>query len=108
MAEYSASVKVGDEVVEIARSEKTIEVEGNQYFPPTDVHKDYLQPSEHHTICPWKGRASYKNVVLQPTAGQEIKLENAAWYYPEPSAAAAEIGIRGYYAFWNGVDVKQV
>jgi uncharacterized protein (DUF427 family) len=83
----------------IAQSDDTVVVEGNHYFPSDSVHEEYLQPSSTHTICPWKGQASYYNVVVD---GQTNK--DAAWYYPEPKDAAAEIKDR--IAFWRGVKVQ--
>ncbi len=82
----------------LADSNKTEQVEGNQYFPPNSVNRQFLQPSEHTTVCPWKGTAHYYNVVVD---GQTN--ENAAWYYPEPKAAAANI--KDHIAFWKGVKV---
>lgn len=82
----------------IAESDRTVRVEGNYYFPPEDVRREYLQPSDHHTICLWKGRASYYDVV----AGGR-RNEAAAWYYPSPSPAARKI--RDHVAFWHGVKV---
>lgn len=82
----------------IAESDDTIVIEGNHYFPPQSVKQEFLQPSDHHTTCPWKGEASYHHVVVDGTTN-----ENAAWYYPEPSDEAAEI--KNYLAFWNGVEV---
>jgi uncharacterized protein (DUF427 family) len=83
----------------IAESNKTIVIEGNHYFPPDTISKEHFQPSDKHTTCPWKGEASYYNVVVN---GQVNK--DAAWYYPEPKAAAAEI--KDYVAFWKGVRVE--
>jgi uncharacterized protein (DUF427 family) len=83
----------------IAQSDDTVVVEGNHYFPATSVNKDHLQSSDTHTICPWKGEASYYNVVVN---GQTNK--DAAWYYPEPKEAAAQIKDR--IAFWRGVKVE--
>ena len=83
----------------IAESDDTVVVEGNHYFPPDSVYMELVTPSDDHTICPWKGEASYYNVVVD---GQENK--NAAWYYPEPKEAAAEI--KGHLAFWQGVSVE--
>lgn len=83
----------------LAESDQTLIVEGNHYFPAESVTMTYLQPSDHHTVCWWKGVASYYNVVVD---GQ-VNL-NAAWYYPETSAAAEEI--RGRVAFWKGVRVE--
>ncbi|TAE49903.1 MAG: DUF427 domain-containing protein [Bacteroidetes bacterium] len=82
----------------IAESDKTVVVEGNHYFPADAVDPQYFQPSDHHSVCPWKGTASYYNVVV----GGETNA-NAAWYYPQPSAAAKEI--EGRIAFWKGVKV---
>lgn len=82
----------------IAESDQTIVVEGNHYFPPAAVHQENLEASSHHTVCGWKGTASYYHVV----AGGK-KNENAAWYYPTPYDAAKNIA--GYVAFWKGVQV---
>jgi len=82
----------------IAQSDATIVVEGNHYFPADSVKMDLLEDSSTHTHCPWKGDASYKTIV---TGGQ--KNADAAWYYPDPKAKAAEI--KGYFAFWKGVKV---
>jgi uncharacterized protein (DUF427 family) len=82
----------------IADSKATVEVEGNQYFPPAAVKKEFLKPSNHTTECPWKGTAHYYNVEVDG-----MKNENAAWYYPQPKAAAAEI--KDHVAFWKGVRI---
>jgi uncharacterized protein (DUF427 family) len=84
----------------IAESDRTVIVEGNDYFPPDSVHKEFLRPSETHTTCPWKGKASYHHVEV---AGR--RNPDAAWYYPAPSAAAHEI--KDYVAFWKGVTVER-
>jgi uncharacterized protein (DUF427 family) len=84
----------------IAESDRTIEVEGNHYFPPDTVRPEHLRPSTTHTICPWKGTASYYDVVA---GGQTNK--DAAWYYPTPKDAAKEIA--GHIAFWRGVRVER-
>jgi uncharacterized protein (DUF427 family) len=84
----------------LAESDQTIEVEGNQYFPPDTINKEYFQESDTHTVCGWKGEASYYNVVVN---GQTNK--DAAWYYPSTKPAADEI--KGYVAFWRGVKVEQ-
>lgn len=86
--------------VDLAESEQTVVVEGNHYFPPEAINKEYFQESSTHSTCPWKGEASYYNVVVN---GQVNK--DAAWYYPEPKAAAAEI--KNHVAFWRGVKVKE-
>ena len=85
--------------VVLAESDQTEMVEGNHYFPPDAINREYFQESSHHTTCPWKGVASYYTVEV---AGQ--KNENAAWYYPAPKAAANNI--KNYVAFWRGVQVK--
>ena len=82
----------------LAQSDKTIEVEGNQYFPPEDVDKSHFTVSNYHTKCPWKGLADYYNIEVD---GKENR--NGAWTYPEPFEKAAHI--KDYVAFWNGVDV---
>lgn len=84
--------------VVIAESDDTVVVEGNHYFPADAVKRDLLHASTTNTVCPWKGTASYYSVVVD---GSENK--DAAWYYPEPKAAAAEI--EGRVAFWRGVQV---
>ena len=84
----------------IAESNDGIVIEGNYYFPEESVKKEYLQSSEFHTTCPWKGFASYYNVVV----ADEVN-ENAAWYYAEPKEAAKEI--QNHVAFWHGVEVVE-
>ena len=85
----------------IADSSDTAVVEGNQYFPTSDVNPDYLRPSTTHTTCHWKGVASYFDVVI----GDQVN-KDAAWYYPEPSKAAE--AVRDRIAFWRGVKVAPV
>lgn len=82
----------------LAESDQTIVVEGNHYFPPDAIRREYFEESATHTTCPWKGVASYYNVVVD---GQVNK--DAAWYYPTPKPAAQQIA--GYVAFWRGVKV---
>jgi uncharacterized protein (DUF427 family) len=82
----------------IAESDKTVFIEGNHYFPPDSVNKQYLRSSTTTSRCPWKGLANYYSLVV----GGKIS-EDAAWYYAEPSDAAA--AIKGYIAFWKDVDV---
>ena len=74
-------------------------VEGNQYFPPESIRREYLRESQTHTTCPWKGVASYYDVVVN---GQVNK--DAAWYYPAPKDAAKNIA--HHVAFWHGVKVE--
>jgi uncharacterized protein (DUF427 family) len=83
----------------LAESDACVVVEGNQYFPVESVHLEYLKPSQTHTICSWKGTASYHDVVVNGERNPD-----AAWYYPEPKPAAAEINDR--IAFWKGVRVE--
>ena len=85
--------------VTLAQSPRTEEVEGNQYFPPGAVDQVFFQPSEHTTVCPWKGTAHYYHVVVD---GQNN--ENAAWYYPDPKPAASNI--KDHVAFWKGIRVE--
>ncbi len=82
----------------LAESDKTIEVERNHYFPPESIKKEFLQESDTHTKCSWKGTASYYTVKIN---GKDNR--DSAWYYPAPSEAAKEI--KGYVAFWRGVDI---
>jgi uncharacterized protein (DUF427 family) len=82
----------------IAESDDTVVVEGNHYFPLDSVRGDVLRPSSTHTICPWKGEASYYSLDVDGRTNVD-----AAWYYPTPKAAAAQI--TGRVAFWKGVTV---
>ena len=82
----------------LAQSDDTIVVEGNHYFPPDSVVRDLLEEVDHTTVCPWKGTASYYDVVVD---GERNAA--AAWYYPQPKDAAAEIA--DHVAFWRGVEV---
>jgi uncharacterized protein (DUF427 family) len=84
----------------IAESNNTMVVEGNHYFPPASVKKEFLSESDTHTTCPWKGVASYYHIVVN---GE--KADDAAWYYPDPRTLAESI--KGYIAFWNGVKVTK-
>ena len=84
----------------IAESENTVVVERNHYFPEDSVKKEFLTESNTHTICPWKGVASYYNVIVN---GEQAA--DAAWYYPDPRPLAE--GIKGRIAFWNGVKVSK-
>ena len=82
----------------LAESERTEVVEGNHYFPPDAVKRQYFAPSETHTICPWKGTASYYTVQVDGKTNPD-----AAWFYPETKDAAKNI--ENYVAFWKGVEV---
>jgi uncharacterized protein (DUF427 family) len=83
----------------LAESAETIVVEGNHYFPPDSVRREFLRDNSEHTVCGWKGLASYYDVVVD---GQTNTA--AAWYYPAPKVAAGQIA--GYVAFWHGVKVE--
>lgn len=85
----------------LAESDQTVIVEGNHYFPAESVDRSHLRDSSDHTVCPWKGTASYFDVVV----GENVN-RGAAWYYREPKTAAAEI--KGRIAFWRGVKVQPV
>lgn len=82
----------------IAQSDRTEIVEGNHYFPADSIRDEFFSESSETSVCPWKGRASYYDVVVD---GQTNK--GAAWYYPDPKAAAENI--KGHVAFWRGVVV---
>jgi uncharacterized protein (DUF427 family) len=84
--------------VVLAESDQCIAVEGNWYFPPAAVQMQFLQTSDKHTVCGWKGIARYYDVVVDGDRNRD-----AAWYYPEPNSAAQAIA--GYIAFWKGVTV---
>ena len=85
----------------LAESDRTVVVEGNHYFPAEDVEDRYFEASDAHTTCPWKGEASYRSVVVDGS-----RNDDAAWYYPSPKEAAAEITDK--VAFWKGVTVEEV
>jgi len=84
--------------VVLAESDDTKVVEGNQYFPPDSIKKEFFKPSDTHTHCPWKGDASYYTLEVNGAPNAD-----AAWYYPNPKDAAKEIA--HYVAFWKGVTV---
>jgi uncharacterized protein (DUF427 family) len=84
----------------LAESGDTEVVEGNHYFPPESIDKDFFEASDHTSVCPWKGTASYFSLVVD---GE--RNENAAWTYPNPKDAASEI--KDHVAFWNGVEVVE-
>lgn len=83
----------------LAESDDTVVVEGNHYFPRASLEEQYFRDSDTHSHCPWKGEASYLSVEVDGDVN-----EDAAWYYPEPKEAAAEIKDR--VAFWKGVEVS--
>jgi len=84
----------------LAESDQCEVVEGNQYFPPQAIKREYFKESAAHTTCPWKGEASYYTIEVN---GQVNK--DAAWYYPSPKDAAKRI--KDYVAFWKGVTVEK-
>lgn len=86
--------------VVLAESDETVEVEGNQYFPAESIRSEHFSPSPQTTVCPWKGTASYYDV----TVGGDVNA-GAAWTYPDPKSAAAEL--RDRVAFWKGVEVSR-
>jgi len=83
----------------LAKSNEIVQLEGNQYFPMDSLNQDYFKESDYHTVCPWKGTASYYDVVVDGNVNK-----NAAWHYPDPSNAAQQI--EGHVAFWKGVKVS--
>jgi uncharacterized protein (DUF427 family) len=84
----------------LAESDDTIVVEGNHYFPPDAINREYFHDSQSHTTCYWKGVASYYDVEVGGDTNR-----GAAWYYPDPSETAALI--KDYIAFWRGVKVEK-
>ncbi len=84
----------------IAESDDTVIVENNHYFPQSSIKKEFFKPSDQHSTCPWKGEASYYDVVVEGETNKD-----AAWYYPEPKKGAEQVKDR--VAFWNGVEVTE-
>ena len=84
----------------IAQSNETIKVENNHYFPENSVNKEFLKNSETHTVCPWKGEASYFDIEVDGETNKD-----GAWYYPDPKPAAKDL--KNYVAFWRGVEVTE-
>ncbi|MCH2198054.1 MAG: DUF427 domain-containing protein [Flavobacteriales bacterium] len=84
----------------IAESDDTVVIEGNHYFPPESIKEEFFKSSETHTVCPWKGTASYYSLDVNGETNAD-----AAWYYPEVSELAK--GIKGRVAFWKGVEVTK-
>jgi uncharacterized protein (DUF427 family) len=82
----------------IAESDNTVVIEGNHYFPPESIKKEFFKSSDFHSTCPWKGQASYYSLEVN---GKENA--DAAWYYKNPSELAK--GIKDHVAFWKGVEV---
>lgn len=92
-------------VIAEAPEEDLIRIEGNWYFPPDAMKKEYFAPSDHRTTCFWKGEASYYDVVVNDKTNAF-----ATWYYPEPMEGSIErVGkdFTDYVAFWNGIEVHE-
>ncbi|MGC9342812.1 MAG: DUF427 domain-containing protein, partial [Bacteroidales bacterium] len=83
----------------IAESDDILMLEGNAYFPADSINKNFLQESDTHTKCPWKGTASYYNLNVDGKINKD-----AAWYYEKPSEQAGDI--KGRIAFWKGVSIE--
>ena len=83
----------------LAESPDTIVVEGNHYFPEAAIKREHFRPSERHTVCGWKGTASYYTLEVNGQTNAD-----AAWYYPDPKPEAEQI--KGRVAFWKGVQVQ--
>ncbi len=84
----------------LAESDQTIVVEGNHYFPPDSLHKEFFTDTQTHTVCSWKGTASYFSINVDGHTNRD-----GAWYYPRPKDAASQI--KDYVAFWHGVQIKR-
>lgn len=94
-----------DTTIAEAPTEDLIRIEGNWYFPPGAIQQEFFKPSDHHTVCHWKGEASYYDVVAKGETS-----EFGAWYYPEPKDGSIErVGkdFTNYVAFWNGIEVVE-
>jgi uncharacterized protein (DUF427 family) len=83
----------------IAASDNCVAFDNNTYFPPEALNKQFFAPSGHTSVCPWKGTANYMDVVVEGKTNA-----NAMWVYNDPKSAASPI--KGYVAFWKGVEVK--
>lgn len=94
-----------DQVIAEASQDELIRIEGNWYFPPTSINREFFKDSDHHTTCFWKGEASYYDVVVDGSVS-----EFGAWYYPQPQAGSIERvkkDFTDYVAFWNGITVTE-
>ena len=94
----------GDQVIAETPNESIIHIEGNAYFPPNSIKKQFFQPSSTNTICFWKGKASYYHIAVNGQMNQD-----AAWYYPNPIPASLDRvkkDFTNYIAFWRGVRVE--
>ncbi len=88
------------EGIVLAESQDTVIIEGNHYFPPESLNRNFFRPSNHTSVCSWKGTAGYYDVVVDGKTNR-----NAAWYYPDPEPAASVI--KGRVAFWKGVKIQE-
>jgi len=84
----------------IAESNETVVIEKNHYFPHESINKEFFKASELHSVCPWKGTASYYTIEVDGKQNND-----AAWFYPEVSDLAK--GIKNYVAFWRGVQIEE-
>jgi uncharacterized protein (DUF427 family) len=84
----------------LAESNQTKVVEGNHYFPSDAINRAFFKPSDTHSSCPWKGKASYYSLEVNEKVNKD-----AAWYYPDPSPAASDI--KDYVGFWKGVKITE-
>ena len=94
-----------NKVIAEGKKDDLIYIEGNWYFPPNSINKEYFQPNDTHSTCFWKGEASYYNIEVEGDAN-----EGAAWYYPEPMSGSidrAKKDFTNYVAFWRGVEVTE-
>lgn len=83
----------------IAQSDTTVVLEGNHYFPEASLNRAYITFSNHHTMCAWKGQASYYSLLVNGEMNTD-----AVWFYPSPKPEAAEI--KDHVAFWKGVKIE--
>jgi uncharacterized protein (DUF427 family) len=83
----------------VASSDDIVTVEGNAYFPVASLRTEFVEPSDHTSVCPWKGTAHYMSLNVGGASNKD-----AVWFYPEPKDAASNI--RGRVAFWKGVSVS--
>ena len=94
-----------NEVIAEANQDELVRIEGNWYFPPKSLNWEFFSESDHHTICPWKGEASYYDVSVNGEVNKD-----AAWYYPEPKEGSVErvkSNFANYVAFWHGVEITE-
>lgn len=92
-------------VIAEANNDDLIRIEGNWYFPPDAIKKEFFKESDHHTTCFWKGEASYYDIDVDGNIN-----EGGAWYYPEPKEGSIERvkkDFSNYVAFWRGVEVVE-